>query len=676
MRWCAGASGDARAALLERAALSLASSEGERPGPAINNTDGLWWVRGAGDAASFAAAIDLLESSDIVEWASPAYRSTVASPAASAAGAPAADEQAAYFAVNPTRILVREDAMDVLGGTDAIGDVALDEQRATRIPGLVALRVQQPSALAGRTALHAAERIASSLRSRSAAGTDRAVRFEHIPYRSPTCLGGDCRPPTASSSPTTRCSRPMGPRAHRGAAGMADRARRRLDHRRGARRGRRARPSGPRRDPQSWNASTDTPDGSPTGDHGTACAGIAAARLDNAQGVSASAAAARVMAIATATWADIDIAEGLYFAADNGARVVSMSFGVYPSWESWDFDIVRDALQYAHDKGVVLVAASGNEDGPEARFPGSDARTICVGGSNRERRAQARSAMPPASRGGARATGPSLSVVAPCLENPTTDRLGGDGYARGRLLDGFNGTSSATPHVAGLAALILSLRPSLSARRGARDPREHGRQDLAGPMPTPTIPPSRTGRGTRRSATGASTPNGRCSLRARPTPAEHDDGCSGCGGTCCGETPEECRGPAPIPWLGVRSLHVVLRGARVRRREARRPAPAAAARDLRALLCMVGRQQGPLLFTTTLLPGESVQLYEFDRYRRTRAETQRMSVHTSFRQTMSALSQSRRADSAQAYRDNLSEVREHADSSVSVGGGLAGAFGR
>jgi thermitase len=63
-------------------------------------------------------------------------------------------------------------------------------------------------------------------------------------------------------------------------------------------------------------------------------------------------------------------------------------------------------------------------------------------------------------------------------------------------------------------------------------------------------------------------------------------------------------------------------------------------------LRLIGRQQGPLLYTTTLLPGETVQLYEFDRYRRVRSEEQRLSVHTSFRQTLSALSQSRRATNA------------------------------
>jgi thermitase len=92
-------------------------------------------------------------------------------------------------------------------------------------------------------------------------------------------------------------------------------------------------------------------------------------------------------------------------------------------------------------------------------------------------------------------------------------------------------------------------------------------------------------------------------------------------------------------------------------------------------LRLLGRQQGPLLYTTTLLPGESVRIYEFDRFRRVKSSTERVSVHTSFRQTMSALSQSRRSASTSVYVDTLTDIRTHADTSVSAGGGLAGFFG-
>jgi hypothetical protein len=153
------------------------------------------------------------------------------------------------------------------------------------------------------------------------------------------------------------------------------------------------------------------------------------------------------------------------------------------------------------------------------------------------------------------------------------------------------------------------------------------------------------------------------------------DGCSGCGGRCNHDTPEECRGPKPIPWLAFDRCMFFYEA---------RIFDAGRDPDRRQLLVrvtyehclrLIGRQQGPLLYTTTLLPGETVQLYEFDRYRRVRSEEERMSVHTSFRQSLSALSQSRRATSTQAYFDTLTDVRARTDASVSAGGGLAGFLG-
>jgi hypothetical protein len=157
---------------------------------------------------------------------------------------------------------------------------------------------------------------------------------------------------------------------------------------------------------------------------------------------------------------------------------------------------------------------------------------------------------------------------------------------------------------------------------------------------------------------------------------EHDDrGCSGCGGRCAGETPEECRGPAPVPWLTADRC-MVFHEARVfeddKQRERRRVQVRV---SYEHRLCLEGRQQGPLLYTTTLLPGETVALYEFDRYRRVRSASQRMSVHSSFRQTLSALSQSRDSVSAQQYQSTLNDVRSQTDSSISVGGGIGGLFG-
>jgi subtilisin family serine protease len=663
VRWRQGAAVDARESLLSDLGLARLETGAERPATAVNGTDGLWWVERIGGRPIARTLLGRLEQSDLVEWISPAYRSEGA----------AEEGDAALYAVNPTRLYVRDDAFAASGGAEALpSGVALDSARTTRLPGLTVVQIDDVSAAEGRTALHFAEQMAGRLSAEADVDPARAVRFENIPYLSPRCCG--CRPPTTEFVPDDpmfadqwglqRIEVPRAWEIVRGdpsiTVAVIDEGVQ-LNH--------------PDLDvhPQSWNASTDTPDGSPTDNHGTACAGIVAARLDNGQGPAGVAGGARVMAIATATWADVDIAEGLYFAADNGARVVSMSFGVYPSY-GWDFDLIRDALQYAHDKGLVLVAASGNEDGPVARFPGSDDRTLCVGGSNRSDERRRIGDSSPEQWWGA-SYGPDLDVVAPSLEIPTTDRLGGDGYDAGDYFAMFNGTSAATPHVAGIAALMLSLRPSLS-NVDVRAIIERTCDKISPNLYAYANVAGRSG-GTWNDEVGYGRVNAERALLAAC--AGGDDGaaqrCRGCGGECAEETPEECRGPAPLPWLDPHRC-MYFYEARVfdadriddRRRLQLRV-------TYQHCLRLLGRHQGGLLYTTTLLPGETVELYEYDRYRRVRSDQERMSVHSSFRQTMSALSQTRRSASSSAYADTLTEVRTSADTSVSAGGGLAGFFG-
>lgn len=660
VRWVAGADAEQRSALLDEAGVEPVTGDAtQRPQAQVNQTDGLTWVQGTGDGPVDDDAVRLLAASDLVEWVAPALRSRGGS--------------AQVFTVNPTRVLVPEDTVQRAGGLESLGaELAPDTARPSRIPGYVAVRVDaggaEVAAEAGGEGL--LETMTAALAAVGAAQAD--VRYETIPFLSPTTTAVDCRPPVTEYTPNDPMfatqwgvARMGVPRAWQIARGSADVTVAVIDE--GVELGH------PDLDvhPQSWNASTDTPDGSPTGNHGTACAGIIGARFDNAQGVAGVAAGCRVMAIATATWADVDIAEGLYFATDNGARVVSMSFGVYPAWGVWDFDLIRDALQYAHDHGLVLVAASGNEDGNEARFPGSDVRTLCVGGSNRSDERKRIGDASSENWWGA-SWGPDVDVVAPCLEIPTTDRLGADGYDAGDYFDRFNGTSSATPHVAGLAALLVSLDPGLSntdVRRLIESTCDKISPALYAYGNVATKPS-----GTWHEEVGYGRVNAERALLAACRERDEDThgcgDCDGCGGGCGELTPQECRGPAPVPWLPAdrcldfyesREFGV---GERLRIRI-----------TYHHCLRLAGRQQGGLLYTTTLLPGEQVQLYEYDRFRRTRAEQQRVSVHTSFRQTVSALSQTRRARRASAYSDTVVQARQAVDTSVSVGGGLAGFFG-
>ncbi len=656
--WRSDAPKHARASLMQELGLELAQLPSkEQTLLRVNQTDRLSWVKTTDGKPIAVETIAKLTASELVEWVSPGYRSEKQSQA-----------ETGVFTVNPTRLYMRQQAFDSLGGAAAMGAaVSVDAARSTRLRNLVALEVPQMNAI----------EIAEQMQRSMGVAPSGDIRFETIPFISPVCDALSCKPPIADYTPDDpmfaqqwglqRIGAPRGWQIARGSSeitvAVIDEGVQ-LDH------------PDLLLHPQSWNASSDTPDGGPTGNHGTACAGIIGARLDNGAGLSGVAGGTRVMAIATATWADVDVAEGLYFAADNGARIVSMSFGAYESWGIWDFDLIRDALQYAYNKGLLLVAASGNENGNIARFPGSDSRTLCVGGCNRlDERKRIGDASSEAWWGAS--FGPDVDVVAPCLEIPTTDRLAGAGYSATDYYDRFNGTSAATPHVAGLAALILSMKPSLTnvqVRSLIESTCDKISPSLYSYAHVPTKPS-----GTWHEEVGYGRINVERALLAACAMETAEDEecaeCSGCGGTCEEEGSTACKGPAPIPWLPHDRCQFFYEG---------RTFDIGIFQDRLRLqvrviyqhcLKLIGRQQGPLLYTTTLLPGEEVKIYEFDRYRRVRSASERVSVHASFRQTVSALSQTRRASSSSAYTEFLNDVRTHADTSVSAGGGLAGFFG-
>ncbi|MBN1889483.1 MAG: S8 family serine peptidase [Thermoflexales bacterium] len=175
--------------------------------------------------------------------------------------------------------------------------------------------------------------------------------------------------------------------------------------------------------------------------HGTHVAGIAAAATDNGLGVAGIAGGARVMVVKVLDqfgngWYS-DIIAGIVYAADNGARVVNLSLG-----GSEDSQALRAAVDYARSRGVLVMAASGNTGGA-VLYPAAYEPVLAVAATDAtDERASFSN------------QGPQVDLAAP----------GTDIYSTWYLGNYFtkSGTSMATPHVAGTAALVWSRRPDLA----------------------------------------------------------------------------------------------------------------------------------------------------------------------------------------------------------------------
>ena len=203
------------------------------------------------------------------------------------------------------------------------------------------------------------------------------------------------------------------------------------------------------------------PGGANGAEHGTMVAGIIGA-AHNGFGIDGVAGDVQIMAIRVRAGNDgIDsflpcskgqdphyLAQGIRYAADNGARVVNLSL-TSSVVSQWLGTCVQDAVEYAVDKGVVIVAASGNRNGSTVLFPASISPIIAVGGTDEQGRRLVINSVE-GSNYGAR-----LDVVAPGVNIWTT--------TTNNQYKPYRGTSLATPQVSGLAALLLSVEPSLNA---------------------------------------------------------------------------------------------------------------------------------------------------------------------------------------------------------------------
>jgi subtilisin family serine protease len=197
----------------------------------------------------------------------------------------------------------------------------------------------------------------------------------------------------------------------------------------------------------------------PSADHGTHVAGIVAAERGNGIGIDGVApTGTRLMIVRTVPNGDErdkDVANAIRYAADHGAHVINMSFGKGYSPQKRAVD---DAVRYAESKGVLLVHAAGNDGedlNQKANFPnrrfegGGEARNwIEVGASSWEGPENLAAGFSNWGRG-------QVDVFAPGSAILST--VQGGGYERN------SGTSMAAPVVSGVAALLMSYFPNLTA---------------------------------------------------------------------------------------------------------------------------------------------------------------------------------------------------------------------
>ena len=178
--------------------------------------------------------------------------------------------------------------------------------------------------------------------------------------------------------------------------------------------------------------------------HGTHVSGIIASETNNQEGVAGITWYNKIMPIkamgAEGYGTTFDIVKGIIWAVDHGADVINMSLGNYqPS------SLLKEAIDYAYNKNVVLISAAGNENTMQPSYPAAYPEVLSVSAVDYIGR-----------RASFSNYGDYIDVAAPGVQIPST--YFNQQYAA------LSGTSMASPHVAGLAGLILSANPDLTNR--------------------------------------------------------------------------------------------------------------------------------------------------------------------------------------------------------------------
>ena len=184
--------------------------------------------------------------------------------------------------------------------------------------------------------------------------------------------------------------------------------------------------------------------------HGTACASIAAGRSNNLIGVSGVCWDCSLMPVKVLSddgYGDFDdIVNGVIWASDNGAQVISMSLGGGGYISSFD-----NAIDYAHNNGTLVISASGNDNG-SISYPAAYDNSMAIGAMSPCNERKSFSSCDGENFWGSN-YGNGLDLVAPGVRIHSAT-IGG-------YINNMNGTSSACPHAAGVAGLLYSVAPGM-----------------------------------------------------------------------------------------------------------------------------------------------------------------------------------------------------------------------